>query len=110
MTTTLELRDRLAGFTGHVRHEPPSGGEPFWTHESSRDPIYAHPIPDTADFALASFPEGWGWRKMCIQAELDAAKEGTRWSDGVSVSETDDFKADRLALAVKCWEAQAASR
>lgn len=109
-STTLELRDRLAGFMGYVRHEPPDGGEPFWTHESSRYSIYVHPIPLTLDGAAAAMPQGWRWVRKMHEGQLVWDGYKMNHSLIIFVDDTGDEIADRLALAVKCWEAEAASR
>lgn len=109
MTTTLELRDRLAELTGHVRHEPPGGGDPYWTHESSRYSIYVHPIPLTLDGAAAAVPQGWSWARFHMRDGY-LVWEAVCGARGVTHTDTGDEIADRLALAVKCWEAEAASR
>ena len=58
-TMTLdELRDEAARLTGHTRREPPGGGDPFWTHESSRDALYVHPLPPTLDAVAKAMPKG----------------------------------------------------
>ena len=95
-----ELRDELAGLMGHTQHEPPGSGDPYWTHESSRDAIYEHPIPLTLDFVAAAMQEtGWVWRRSdCWYAFLP---QHATHKHGHSTADTGDELADRLRLLVK---------
>ena len=65
--TLQECCDALAEFAGFTRHEPAGGGEYWWTHESSRDPIYGHPIHPTLDSIAGALPEGWMWDRIFRQ-------------------------------------------
>lgn len=101
-----QLRDELARLMGYTRHEPPGGGDPYWTHESSRDAIYVHPIDLTLDFIAGAMKEtGWvWWRKPRGDGQLLwFARCGTPGYGQVelTVPDTGDEIADRLRLVVK---------
>lgn len=104
--TTQEIRDELARMDGFTRHEPPGGGDPYWTHESSRDPFYADPHPATRDGAAAAMPEGWTWGRGWNVLRWIATKTGTCWADGVQVPDTGDEIHDRYSLALAARKAQ----
>lgn len=111
---TTAVRDELAKFCGFTRHEPPGGGDPFWTHESSRDAIYAHPIDDTLCVASDCLPDEWTWEKRSM---IDRGKWSFRWfawtGDDryeVTVEYTGNEKLDRFNLALAARRAMKGER
>lgn len=61
-----DIRIEVLALMGFTEHEPPGGGEPYWTHESSRDPIYEDPFPASLDAIAALWAvelPGWSWER-----------------------------------------------
>jgi len=103
MNGNLELRNKLLPFLGYTEHEHPGGGDPYWTHKSSRDSIYEHPIPNTLDAIAEAMPAGWVWTRTSDR-RWGAMNHGFIGGLYVEVHDTGDEKADRIKLAIAAWQ------
>lgn len=101
-----ECCDALAEFAGYTRHEPPGGGDYWWTHESSSDPIYEPPFSDL-DSIAGALPAGWVWNDITwLPDEVYAgARSGWDVSKGIVGvdGEADTELLARARAAVKAW-------
>lgn len=108
---TKSTRDRLAKELGW---RPRRSTYNRWLNETKQAWSDTHPIPDTADAALACFPEGWVWGRMLYNTggkywyaygpeyEADGEDDYHR----IEIPDTGNIKTDLFTLALKCVQAE----